>query len=551
MSTSIGLDIGWRAIKLVQLEKSPKGIRLLKTGTHLIPYKEREAEAGRLEAITKGISQLLAELKISPKSSFNLAVSGQSVFIRSIQVIAVSYEKLKQHIRFEAEQQIPFALNEVLWDYCLVNPERKKHPGPQEKGSGQWRVILAAIKKNLVDRQRELIGRIKGKCQLIDVGPIAFHSAACLTTPNFSKQTLVLLDMGAKGTNLIITSLGEVWVRSFPLGADRLTQAVAEKTHLNFNEAEILKQRVGLGPASDPAESAVVEAINPIVTDLVEEIQRSLEYYHTQVAAAGTPHPKPAKMVLGGGGALLKGISPLLQEKLGTPVELWSGFQNLSTHVPPAASQGPQVQFGTAMGLALRGLVTSPIELNLLREEVNRHAERRALQLYGGGSLLLILGILGTVVQATRDEYYKKASYLEEIKKTIKTYQTYEPKIKELELKNQLLKNQVRSLYSVLRQRQTWLDVLHRLEKFLPKEVWLVSYEGTLDLTSSSSQDTAAGVVRIVGRSLSYQGVTEFVSNLKSSVQFTQVKPVSSNIKKSETGDEIVEFQVEMKIAWQ
>lgn len=546
MSTSIGLDIGWRAIKLVQLEKSPKGIRLLKTGAYLIPYKEKETEAERLEAITKGISQLLSELRISPTSSFNLAVSGQSVFIRTIQVIAVSYEKLRQHIRFEAEQQIPFALNEVLWDYCLVNPERKKHSGSQEKGSGEWRVILAAIKKNLVDRQREFINRIRGKCRLIDVGPIAFHSASCFMDANFLKQTVVLLDMGARGTNLIIAGNGEVWVRSFPLGADRFTHAVSEKMKIAFNEAEVLKQRVGLGPAPDPGESAVVEAIKPAVTDLLEEIHRSLEYYHTQV----TPRPKPAKMVLGGGGALLKGILPLFQEKLGTPVELWSGFQNLSSSVLPDVSQWPQAQFGTAMGLALRGLVTSPIELNLLREEVNRHTERKALRLYGGGSLLLILGMLGIMVQAARSEYQKKASYLEEIKKTIKTYQSYEPKIKELELKNQLLKNQVSSLYGVLRQRQTWLDVFQRLEKFLSKEVWLISYEGTLDLTSGS-HDATAGIVRIVGRSLSYQGVTEFVSNLKNSVQFTQVKPVSSNIKKSETGDEIVEFQVEMKIAWQ
>ncbi len=550
MSTSIGLDIGWRAIKLVQLEKSPKGIRLLKTGAHLIPYKEKETESERLEAITKGIGQLLSELRISPSSSFNLAVSGQSVFIRTIQVIAVSYEKLRQHIRFEAEQHIPFALNEVLWDYCLVNPERKKHPGLQEKRSGEWRVILAAIKKNLVDRQREFISRIRGKCRLIDVGPIAFHSASCFMDAHFLKQTIVLLDMGARGTNLIIAGNGEVWVRSFPLGADRFTQAVSEKMKIAFNEAEVLKQRVGLGPAPDSGESAVVEAIKPAVTDLLEEIQRSLEYYHTQVTTAGASHPKPAKMVLGGGGALLKGIVPLFQEKLGTPVELWSGFQNLSSRVSPAVSQWPQVQFGTAMGLALRGLVTSPIELNLLREEVNRHAERKTLRLYGGGSLFLILGMLGIMAQATRSEYQKKAGYLEEIKKTIKTYQSYEPKIKELELKNHLLKNQVSSLYGVLRQRQTWLDVLQRLEKSLPKEVWLMSYEGTLDLTSGS-QDATAGVVRIVGRSLSYQGVTEFVSNLKNSVQFTQVKPVSSNIKKSETGDEIVEFQVEMKIAWQ
>jgi Tfp pilus assembly protein PilN len=206
--------------------------------------------------------------------------------------------------------------------------------------------------------------------------------------------------------------------------------------------------------------------------------------------------------------------------------------------------------FRRQMGLALRGLVTSPVELNLLREEVNRHTERKALRLYGGGSLLLILGMMGIMVQASRSEYQKKANYLEEIKETIKTYQSYEPKIKELELKNQLLRNQVSSLYGVLRQRQTWLDVLQRLEKFLPKEVWLMSYDGTLDLTAGS-QNATAGIVRIVGRSLSYQGVTEFVSNLKNSVQFTQVKPVSSNIKKSETGDEIVEFQVEMKIAWQ
>lgn len=547
MSTSIGLDIGSRAIKLVQLEKTPKGIRLVKTGMHLVPYKEKESEAAHLETVTKGLSQLLSELKISPGRSFNLAVSGQSVFIRSIQVIAVNYEKLRQHIRFEAEQQIPFALNEVLWDYCLINPEGKKSSKAQQKDSGQWKVMLAAIKKNLVERQQQFVRQIKGRSSLIDVGPMALYNTVAYLEPGFLKQTVVVLDLGAKGTNLVIANRGETWIRSFPLGSDRLTQAVTDKLQIHFNEAEVLKTRVELGGASEGEEGRAAQAMNPVMADLLAEIQRSIEYYQTQVSPGEGPPPKPQKVILAGGGALLKGISDQFQQKLGIPVELWSGFQRTANS---SAFQGPQVQFATAMGLALRGLAACPIELNLLREGVDRLSRAKALQWYGGGSLLLILGILAMLVQGTRQDFKKKATYLDEIKQTIKMHQTYEPKIKELEVKNELLKNRVKVLYGVLRQRQRWLTVFQNLEKFLPKEVWLVSYEGGLDLTASAP-DSTAGIVRIVGRSLSYQGVTEFVSNLKNSVYFTQVKPVASNIKKTESGDEVVEFQVDMKITWQ
>ncbi|MBI1976560.1 MAG: type IV pilus assembly protein PilM, partial [Candidatus Omnitrophica bacterium] len=443
MSTSIGLDIGWRTIKLVQLEQSAKKIHLVKAGIHLLPFKEKETETGRTDAVIQGLTQLLSEMKIPSRSHFNVAVSGQSVFIRSIQVIAVSHEKLRQHIRFEAEQQIPFALNEVLWDYCVVNAGKEKLFQKTEKNSQQWKVVLAAIKKNLVDRQMELIQKTKGRCHLIDVGPVAFYNSVFFLEPEFFRQPVVLLDMGARGTHLVIAGEDEIWIRSFPLGADRLTQTVAETIRSSFNEAEVLKQKTGIESSQDAAEQKAVEAMKPAVTGLVEEIQRSIEYYHTQVPG-GAKRAKPQKMVLGGGGALLKGIVPLLQEKLGVPVSLWPGFQKIQSK---NSFNGNQLQLTTAMGLALRGLVHLPIELNLLREEVERRFQKRALQFYGGGSLMLSLAILGIAVQSNRQDYRGKEVYLEELKKTIKTYQSYEPKIKELEIRNDLLKGDVKALY--------------------------------------------------------------------------------------------------------
>ena len=546
MATSIGLDIGWRAIKLVQLEKKGKKIRLLKTGLHLISYKEKEGEAARFEEITKGLNQLLVELKISPNRFFNIALSGQSVFIRAIQVIAVSYDKLKQHIRFEAEQQIPFSLNEVLWDYCMVNPDKKKASQIQKSGSGQWKVILAAIKKSLVDHQLEFIQRIKGKCHLVDVGPVALHNSLCFTDPNLSKQTTVFVDMGARGTHLVVADKGEVWIRSFPLGSDRLTQVVAENLKISFAEAEVLKQRVGLVPTNDLVEKETAQAMNPGVAELLDEIGRSLEYYHTQVGGSTTrgADSKPSKIILGGGGAFLKGIIPIFEEKLGIPVQMWNGFEKLSVRSGKTESQA---QFVTALGLALRGLVPCSIELNLLRDKVTKQLQRKSLQFYGGGAILLVLAILGTWVQTNRHSYEQKKAYLGELKKTLKIYQTYEPKIKELETKNETIQKRVKSLYKILQQRQVWLDGFDILQKLLPKAVWLTGYEGSVDIIPSS-QDTTIGKISVTGRSLSYQGVTEFVTNLKNSIEFTHVKPVASNIKKLETLEEIVEFQLEMQI---
>lgn len=541
--TSIGLDIGSRAIKLVELEKTRTGIRIVRAGIRLIPYHEKESEPERFENVTKILSEFLKELKLQPKN-LNLSVSGQSVFIRTIRVIALGREKLHQHIRFEAEQQIPFALAEILWDYYIMGQGKKGRK--EDRKSGEWKVILAAIKRNLVNRQLELVQKAGTGSELIDVGPIALYNCASLLEPELLEQTVAMVDIGAKATNLVMTASGDVWVRSFPLGSDRLTQMIQEGLHLDFNEAEVFKQRVGLEVSNDPVEKQSAEVIQSSLGDLIAEIERSLEYYSTQTGSSGAQERlKIQKVLLSGGGALLKGIVPFFQSKLGISIELWKGLQKI-----PSASALPkveQIQFAVATGLALRGVERAPIELNLVRHQVVEHLKKTTLKWYGTGTVLCMIGIFAIIAGLVRSEYQTTKAYVGALKKTIQQYQTYEPKIKEIEVQNSLLKNQVRALYKVVQQRGTWLDTFKVLSKLLPKEVWITAAEGGIDFTPESVESTT-GILRLVGRSLSYQGVTDFVSSLKSSSAFSQVKPVASSIKKTETGEEIVEFQVEMRI---
>ena len=210
-TSSIALDIGARFIKLVELKKEKDSIILTKVGMKEIP---RGLKLDRDKITTQLISQLLSENNIKARC-VNMSVNGQSVFVRFVKLMHVKEDKLKQTMKFEAQNQIPFNLNEVMWDWSLLDKGK----------NASKKAVIAAIKKNLVEEMISKLNLLKLSTELIDVAPISVYNCMVFNEDHNPENLGAILDIGAKTTNFIIFNKGNIWIRSFPIAGERIEEA--------------------------------------------------------------------------------------------------------------------------------------------------------------------------------------------------------------------------------------------------------------------------------------------------------------------------------------
>ena len=187
-----------------------------------------------------------------PRRPVNYALPAQSVFARFVKLPALGQEKLDKIISFEAQQNVPFPLNEVVWDYQIVGG-----------GLGeQIQVVLVAIKVDLIDDINAAVEGTGLETSIVDIAPMALYNAFRYSYPEVGDCSL-LLDIGARTTNILFIESGRIFLRSIPLGGSAITAAIAREFNESFSAAETRKKRdgfVGLGGAyAEPADPNVGE----------------------------------------------------------------------------------------------------------------------------------------------------------------------------------------------------------------------------------------------------------------------------------------------------
>lgn len=496
-ASSIGLDIGSRYIKLVELKKIGSNIVLTKFGIKEIP---RDVTLDKDTLTCQLISQLLTETKIKPRP-INISMSGQSVFIRFIKLLQVRQDKLKQIMKFEAQNQIPFPLPEVFWDWSLLEKDAKANN----------KLVLVAVKKNLVDELMSKLKITKLSTGLIDVSPITLYNCMAFNEDYNQSAVSGLVDIGAKSTNLVISNKGNIWIRSFPIACDRIEEAKEQG-----------------------------------IEELAAELQRSVEYYFMQQEDSGAPK-KLDELVLTGGGSMQEPIESMLEAKFNIKPRILDPFRKL--HIakdifPATQAKGIKNQLSLAVGLGLRGIIPLPIEVNFLKELLSEKELALEKRVYASLSMALAAAIVISLSAFMRQDYAVKKAKLDKVEEMIELYKDYEPKIKRAEEKEGVLKDKTAALYSVASSRALWLDVLKVISEMAPKDVWLTDVSGVVSIEKSD-----LGRLDVDGRALSYQSVNNFVSSLKSSPGFKDVKPISSSVEKDkDTGEEIVKFSITMDV---
>jgi type IV pilus assembly protein PilM len=462
----ISLNLGSQTIGLAEFQAQAQG------GVVLQNYRLREVlidpagEGIRRTQTSATLREMMAELQIRHEA-VNYAVSAQSVFARFVKLPAVEEEKIERIIAFEAQQNVPFPIDEVVWDYQLIGGG----------GEEQVQVVLVAIKSDLLDEMNAAVEETGLRTAIVDVATMALYNAFRYNYADLGGCSL-LVDIGARTTNLLFIEPQRIFSRSIPVGGSSITVAIAKEFNEPFGAAEFRKKRdgfVSLGGAyaepADPEVARVSKLMRSTMTRLHAEVMRSISHYRAQQQGNA-----PERVFLCGGSASTPYMREFFREKLQVPIEFFNPLRNVTVaHSAPVSELTHSAHLlGELVGLALRSVSACPMELNLRPAVVVRRQElEKRRQFFVMAAAAVILALLGWGFYYTRAAQVARSG-AEKIRNINAPMQAAEAKIEKLRKQAASLDALGAPLAAAINDRFFWTEILEDLNARLPKEdVWI------------------------------------------------------------------------------
>jgi type IV pilus assembly protein PilM len=418
------LDVGQAALKALKLVPSETNDTVTAEAFDYVEYPKilSQPDADPDQLVREALATFLERNELKG-CKVAISVPGQAGLVKFIKLPPVEKKRIPDIVKFEAKQQIPFALEEVVWAYQQIGDDEEEG-GDEDFTMAE--VGLFAMKRDQINRAI-LPFRVAGiEVDIVQMGPIALYNfitfdqikAPKIKPPKpegeegevegedakgekkegkkeepeeekpqkWDKGSIVLLDIGADNTDLIITDGTRIWQRNVPIGGNHFTRALTKELKLTFAKAEHLKRNATKAP--DPR--SIFTAMRGVFNDFASEVNRSIGFYSSVNRTA-----KIAKVVGLGNGFKLPGLQKFLQQNLSHEVEKLDGFTRM---VGDDVKTAPQFQenlasFAVAYGLGVQGLNRSGLRTNLLPPEIEQVRLIRAKKPWAlAASALLMLG---------------------------------------------------------------------------------------------------------------------------------------------------------------
>jgi type IV pilus assembly protein PilM len=378
------LDIGSHSLKLAEFVDVKGGLEMTRYAVSDLGV-DPQSDADRSQFIITTIHDLIRESGCKP-GPVQVAISGHSVFSRFVKLPPVEPEKVYQIIQYEAQQNVPFPMNEVVWDYQLISG-----------ATGDVDVMLAAIKADIIASISDCVRFTGLTPNLVDVAPMALYNAVRYNYDNLPPCTLVV-DIGARSTDLIFIEAGRVFSRSVPVAGNQITQLIMNEFGISFDDAEAMKKAhayVAFGGAYEGPQSETVDkvskSVRSMMTRLHQELNRSINFYRSQQGGQ-----QPSLLLLTGGSSVIPYTDTFLREKLNVETDYFNPFNNVavSEQIPAEQVGAHACEMGQLVGLALRQAHTCPIEINLLppkAEEEKKFKRKHPIFALAAAAVLLTL----------------------------------------------------------------------------------------------------------------------------------------------------------------
>src|SRR6478736_4537508 len=455
----LAVDFGAGSLKLAEFESNEAGGLVLKQYAIKPLGLEGSQDTKREPLVLKKLQETIAELGIKAKE-INVCAPGFHVFAKFVKLPPVDAGKVTQIIQYEAQQNVPFPLAEVVWDYQILGTT----------AGGELEVMLVAIKSDIVEglfRTTEAAGL---RLEICDVSPAALCNTFRFNYGELEDCTM-LLDIGAKTSNLLFFEKGKVFSRSINLGANSITQDFANEAKLKYDVAEKIKIDEGfvsLGGAYEEPENQHQAAISKIarqfMTRLHIQVNQTLQFYRGQQGGSA-----PQRLFLAGGAAIMPYTAQFFAEKLNVPVEYFNPFR--SVQIDPAVNleelSKAAHSLGEVVGLGLRNMANCPVELNLMPESTLRWQSFNAKKPY----FIATIASLALMALAVGFLFNNLSSIKKE------KLAEMQPKLEELRRKDQTFKREFSTLKKSLEhsnqyadwlaERAQWAEILREVREAL------------------------------------------------------------------------------------
>jgi type IV pilus assembly protein PilM len=340
----VGLDIGSSAVKAVELKAAGKGFKVVAFAIEAVPPDSIVDGAIIDGAAVADAIRRVFENKAFKTKEVAASLSGNAVIVKKINLPIMTEAELAESIYWEAEQYIPFDIQDVNLDYQILNK------GAGAESEGTMDVLLVAAKKEKIADYTGVISQAGRLPVIVDVDAFALQNAYEINYGLEPDAVIVLLNAGASAINInIITGDQSVFTRDISMGGNSYTEAVQKELNLPFESAEQAKR-------GQPVEGVTFEMVQPVLHAMTEnvllEIQKTFDFFKATASS-----DRIDRIVVSGGASRVDGFTASLQERFNTGVEVFDPFKTISFDPAKLGIDDPEGLSATAavaVGLALR-----------------------------------------------------------------------------------------------------------------------------------------------------------------------------------------------------
>ncbi len=340
----VGLDIGSSAVKAVELRPAGKAYRVVAYGIEPIP-PDSIVDGAIIDstAVAEAIRRVFETNKAFQARDVCASLSGNAVIVKKISLPVMTETELDESIYWEAEQYIPFDIQDVNLDYQILDPGT----GPESRGNMD--VLLVAAKKEKIGDYTSVIAQAGKTPVIVDVDAFALQNAFEVNYGLEPGRIVVLLNAGASAINInILQGDQSVFTRDISMGGNAYTEAVQKELDLPFESAEQLKKGV-------PVDGATFEEAQPVLRAVTEnvllEIQKTFDFFKATASS-----DQIDRIMLSGGASRVDGFREMLQERFSAPVEDFDPFRAVTWDAKKLGAEAADLAptAAVAVGLALR-----------------------------------------------------------------------------------------------------------------------------------------------------------------------------------------------------
>ena len=527
------LDLGMQSLRIAEFSSTESGGLKLLRGARRELMLDPALDTSRPDQIRLALKDILKAWKIT-RSDVVCVLPAHTVFTRVVplEVPGGSSSQVAAVVGFEAQQNIPFPLEEVVWDYVVMG----------NTPSGAVNVIFAAIKTDLLESLCDSVASTGLNITAVLVAPLALYDAFLHASSATASETTLLLDMGSRTSNMIISAEGSFFSRSIPSGGLAVTSAIAKDIHAELDEAEKLKiarGSVALGAgfeqATDPIEANIARIARQTLLKTQADISRSLSYYRSNLGGN-----EPTLILLTGGMAYLPYLAEFFNEKLQKKTSFFNPMEDIgvaeSAH---SFLESNSNNLGELVGGALV-LTSSPrTKINLLPPSVSKKRSFAKRIPYLAAAVLFFLASLGALygfaLQATSLTRASTAT----IDKQIADQTSISNRIK-TKVDNELSIQQTTDiLLSLVSLWEAYPRILTELSAKVPERyLWITEIQPAVDTSargvSPNSNDGSIKALLVKGLYLDNPKqasvIDDFVTSLQSSDVFAVEEKEKSKI---------------------